>query len=143
MNYLLEQDGYRYYMHPLTQRVFSLDSAGYWYVQGADQTFVHIEEDSIELEKKAENASAKIDWGDDGYPIFPRNDKGQTILPKNYLGEPTYPLDAHGNPIFPFDRDKKTWTFPLDEKDEPIFPFNAAGKPLVPQDEKGNVFLKR
>uniref|UniRef100_A0A914DLX4 Uncharacterized protein n=1 Tax=Acrobeloides nanus TaxID=290746 RepID=A0A914DLX4_9BILA len=132
-----EQDDYRYYVHPLTQRVFSLDTAGYWYIQLEDQSYVPVEQTSLEPEKKAEAASATIVIGADGYPDFPKNEKGQPILPKSLDGKPVFPVDGSGNPMFPYDHQKKQWCFPLDEKERPIFPFNADGKPVVPVDDKG------
>ena len=152
LQFISEQDGYRYYEDLVTKAQYSVDSVGYWYIfnteHGSFEPFASSSNPSTEIsatkkpkKKNKHHINCGIQFDDDDYPIFPKNDNGLPILPKDENGQPFFPMDDQRNPIFPWDHVKKKSIFPVDDTDEPIFPRNDQNKPMVPQDENGNNFL--
>ncbi|KAH7696989.1 hypothetical protein AAVH_35933 [Aphelenchoides avenae] len=153
LQFTVEQDGYRYYADPQTQRQYSLDTAGYWYVMNDDGYFEAVEipvepnptsadEPLLPVASQVDNKdrarSKDITYDDDGFPVFPTNEKGLPVLPRNESDQPIFPLDPNGKPVFPYDRKTGLWTFPVDDCEDPIFPRTEEGNPIVPQDQSGN-----
>ncbi|TKR77505.1 hypothetical protein L596_018465 [Steinernema carpocapsae] len=130
-----EQDGYRYFFHPVTHQVFSLSSDGTWYFQMPNQEFVDITDDIQEEMKKVRRKSKYIEFDAEGHPLYPRDDYGYFILPLDAKGGKIFPFDEMQLPVFPWDPVKKQWTLPVDDTHQCVFPFNEQGLPMVPVDE--------
>lgn len=147
----------------MNKKQYSLDSEGFWYlwdeVQGVFQ-LLHETTLSNEIDENVKISTSTLNTEniillnkktiikkrevpgisfheENGFPIFPKNNKGCFILPKDENEQPFFPLDENNTPIFPYDFEKHKWTFPVDDTDEPIFPRNELNKPLIPVDEIG------
>ncbi|KAK0416628.1 hypothetical protein QR680_012597 [Steinernema hermaphroditum] len=135
LKYCVEQDGYRYYIHPITHQCFTLTFDGQWYFQLPSQEFVPITDDIRDEMIKVKRHSRYIKFDDEGHPVYPRDAAGFPILPLDEKGGKIFPFDELSFPVFPWDPVKKTWTMPVDDTHQAVFPFNHEGFPLVPVDE--------
>lgn len=90
-----------------------------------------------QVDNKDRARSKDITYDDDGFPVFPTNEKGLPVLPRNEKDQPIFPLDPNGKPVFPYDRKTGLWSFPVDDCEDPIFPRTEEGNPIVPQDQNG------